>query len=105
LLKSWVEAGQPPDLFWHTTLRLQALILSGVTRRIERERLFAERQAWDTARLVGLAFNEPRKFPTFEKFRTPAGGVRAARQTMGWRQMKAMVLAHVVASGGEVIQK
>jgi len=75
------------------------VILSGAARSIERQQLFFEYNAWAAGRLGMTGYHNPKKFPAFEKFRTKSG---ARRSRPDWRAMKAMVIAHVAASGGEI---
>jgi hypothetical protein len=82
---------------------VQAIVLSGVVKRLERERMLAEKQAWDTAYLAGISYHNPKKFPEFDRFRSRPVGVARERPKMDWKKMKSIIVAHVAASGGEVI--
>lgn len=100
-----MEAGQDPALFWHLTPREIGHIMAGAVRRIEREKLFLDTVAWNTAQLNIPAMHKPDKFPSFDKFRGPQGkrvaanGPAPARKS--WRELQAMVITFNAANGGE----
>jgi hypothetical protein len=97
-LQSWVEAGQDPARFWHLTLREISIILAGAAKRIEREQLFSDINAWQTARLVMIGFHNPKKFPEFHK----VSSVKPKRRRQTWQEQKAVVQMLNAAFGGKV---
>ena len=102
-----MEAGQDPAAFWSLTLREIGLVMAGAVKRIEREKLFADRAAWDTARLNSFAYHTPNKMPDFEKYRGkgragPTGAAPSVRQN--WAAMRANIIAFNAAKGGGFIR-
>ena len=98
-MEAWVEAGQDAERFWHLTLREISIIFAGAARRIEREQLFSDINAWQTARLVMIAYHKPKKFPAFHK----VSSVKRKRKRQSWEEQKAVVQALNAAFGGKVI--
>ncbi|WP_136441635.1 hypothetical protein [Pacificoceanicola onchidii] len=72
--------------------------MSGAAKRIERERLFLEVNAWQTAHLTMIGYHKPKKFPEFKKISSTK--VRPKRQS--WEEQKAIAQAFNAAFGGEV---
>lgn len=72
--------------------------MAGAARRLERDRLFSEIDAWQTARLVMIGMHAPRKFPEFARI----SSVRRKRKRQHWREQKAVVLMMNAALGGKV---
>jgi len=97
-LESWVEAGQDAARFWHLTLREISIVMAGAAKRIEREQMFFEVNAWQSARLTMIGFHTPKKFPEFSK--VSSAKIKRRRQT--WEEQKAVVQVLNAAFGGEV---
>ncbi|WP_306130997.1 hypothetical protein [Roseovarius sp. MMSF_3350] len=100
-MASWTEAGQDPALFWHLTLREIKIVMTGAARRIEREVMQSEVNAWLGARLVMIGYHKPKKFPKF----SAVSSVKTKRREQSWKQQKALVEALNAAFGGKVIRK
>lgn len=78
--------------------------MAGAAKRIEREKLFADRAAWDTARLTAFAFHKPGDMPDFDKFRgkgrvSDAPAAPPVRQD--WRAMRAQIIQFNASVGGD----
>jgi len=58
-LKTWVEAGQDPSLFWRLTYREIDVILAGVSERLKREHNERAWLAWHTA-MIGRVKRPPK---------------------------------------------
>lgn len=81
-----------------------AIILAGAAKRIEREKLFVDAGAWNSARLNAFAYHKPGEMPSFDAFRgRPAAS--GPRERPDWRAMKSRVLMYNAAIGGELITK
>ena len=65
LLRSYIAAGFDPERFWSLTPRLYCLHMEGAAQRIERELESQNRQAWNTAALVGAAVGG--KLPAYDR--------------------------------------
>lgn len=72
--------------------------MAGAAKRIEREQLFSEVNAWLCARLTMTGFHNPKKFPEFRD----VSAVKVRRQRQGWEQQKSIALALNAAFGGKV---
>jgi hypothetical protein len=97
-LESWVEAGQDSARFWHLTLREISIVMAGAAKRIEREQLFLEMTAWQSARLAMIGFHSPKKFPEFSK----VSSAKTRRRRQNWEEQKAVVQMMNAAFGGKV---
>ncbi|MDW9773086.1 hypothetical protein GOA89_14675 [Sinorhizobium meliloti] len=62
MLKSWVESGLDPSLFWALTLREIGAILDGAVSKLKREREAQMSIAWHTAYMTAYAPQKPRQF-------------------------------------------
>lgn len=93
-----MAGGQDPERFWHTTLRLQDIILRGVQKITERERDIARFGAFQAGSLVHIALHDPKHFPTFEKY----WGLKPRERRQAPEQMRAMMIAFTAANGGKV---
>jgi hypothetical protein len=76
-LKSWVEAGQDPSLFWRLTLREIRTILDGVAIRLEREH---NDRAWLAWHIEALA--RQKKMPRLKELTTRMAAKPKRRQTV-----------------------
>lgn len=77
--------------------------MAGAAKRIEREKLFADAQSWNTGRAVRSAFHKPNDYPSFDAFRghkAPAGPPKRR----DWREMQHSIMMFNSAIGGELIQ-
>lgn len=77
------------------------IILDGAVKRIEREKLFVQMGAWETARLTMIGFHKPKDFPAFSKF----VDVRGEPRRMAWQDIKANLMMTNIAAGGKVRKK
>ncbi len=62
-----MASGLDPAAFWEITPREVMVILDGADARMERDLRLAQGMAYSTAVLVGIAFNNPKAFPKFDK--------------------------------------
>jgi hypothetical protein len=92
-------------LFWALTLREIGHIMDGAARRIERDKLFADSIAWNTAQLTRFSYHAPKDIPTFERFR--GGRVRQSRSAAphSWQDIKNRVRIFNGSIGGRVERK
>ncbi|MFW2541534.1 hypothetical protein ACN2XU_02750 [Primorskyibacter sp. 2E107] len=72
--------------------------MAGAAKRIERERLFLEVGAWQTARLTMIGFHKPEKFPEFRK----VSSAKVQRKRQNWEDQKALALMLNAAFGGRM---
>lgn len=61
-MRSWVEAGQPYELFWRLTLREISLIFDGAASRLRREHNDRAWAVWHTSYLAAYAPEKPKNF-------------------------------------------
>ena len=100
-MKSWVECGQDPALFWRLTLHEVELVIEAAVNRLDREQRLALEIAWQTANLTGISFNSPKKFPSLSRFLPRKKG--RARHSV--EALKAIALTINAMNGGEVRKK
>lgn len=82
-------------------MREISIVMAGAAKRIEREQLFSEVNAWQSARLTMIGVNNPKKFPEFKK----VSSIRIKPKRQSWEQQKAIVQMMNAAFGGEVTGK
>ncbi|KAB2673216.1 hypothetical protein F9K77_01190 [Ochrobactrum sp. LMG 5442] len=76
-MKSWVEVGQDPALFWRLTLREIAVILDASTYRLRREQ---NDRAWLAWHIEALA--RSKKLPKLKEFLSDAPKKPKRRQSV-----------------------
>jgi hypothetical protein len=64
---SWIEAGQPADLFWRLTLREVLAVFRACHARREYEFDVVAWASWTTSYLTAYAPQKPKDFPKLEK--------------------------------------
>lgn len=80
------------------------MILEGAAKRIEREKLFADANAWNGARLNAFAYHDPKHIPKFDAFfKRPAPS--GPRGRPDWRVLQHRVMVFHAANGGEIIRR
>ncbi|RVK61942.1 hypothetical protein CN162_01475 [Sinorhizobium meliloti] len=77
MLKSWVEAGQDPSLFWRLTLREIRVVLDGVAIRLRREH---NDRAWLAWHIEALA--RQKKMPRLKELARASTAKPRRRQSI-----------------------
>lgn len=99
-----MAAGFPPRDFWTLTPRLYALQMHGARARIRVEMTMRNRQAWNTAALVGAAMagKMPRYDDFFPTYRAEAKAAQNAdQQEAALRVLAALWGARPAESDGD----
>ncbi|MEP9374995.1 hypothetical protein [Mesorhizobium sp. KR1-2] len=81
-MRSWVEAGQPYELFWRLTLREINLVLDGVATRLRRDHNNRAWAVWHTAYLTAYA---PEKPTNFTKLKSLLHDAPVKSRSSDWR--------------------
>lgn len=95
-----MAAGQPAERFWRVTPREAQIVLRGAARLRETDAEMAAQIAWETARLVAVGVNNPKKFPDYVPLAERGRGRR--RPEMTDEELFARLRATTLALGGTV---
>jgi hypothetical protein len=95
----WTMAGQDIATFWDQTPATFNAVMRGYARRERAALDLASYQAWQAARLTGITWHSPKKFPTLDKVVSKRERAERARRPQSAEEMIAAMRAWAVRQG------